>query len=440
MRIHLLKRNIKLVILIAAICVTMCYLFGIYGLKPQNSQLSDYEVVPMYGGHRENNEKPSPFDDYDDPFSSSLVTDLKVYNKVKGKKCLEQRDFVFIKTMKCATQTMVQIFRRFGYRRHLNFVLPRGGNIYLGWPYIPELQDYRPSKRPFNALAEHSVYNETVMKSIMPKTTHYVTIIREPFSQFKSSFHYFNVANISRMKKTKDDISEYLHHLDTYETFYKTPAASATRYCIPDEFSVTKNLLSHCLGMPLGFPAGRENITSQSGKIAEYIEMLDRNFMLVMIMEYFHESLVLLKRLMCWSMEDIMYHTVNVGQYSYKDKTPDPENLKIYKHWSGVDFLLYNHFNQSFWKKVKHQGDDFFDEVKTFNDIHTRVSKYCSNLEEGENSMMIMATAFSDQFVVTKEYCVMLGVDLLTFLKTRMEREEGWVNQDTGNKGPKRGC
>ncbi|XP_052767680.1 galactosylceramide sulfotransferase-like [Mya arenaria] len=431
---RLIRRKAKTLLLLFILFIILGYLL-LHSRRHDPMKEFDYG---MYG--KDDHDHISVDTDYNDPFESFLIKDLKVHNKIKDHTCLEQRNFVFIKTMKCATQTMVQILRRFGYRRHLNFVLPKGNNIYIGWPYIPEPQDYRKSSQGFNALVEHSVYNETVMKNMMPVNTRYVTILREPFSQFKSAFHYFNVANITKMKPSKDQVFDYLHNLESYEHFYKSSQTATIRYCIPDGFSVTKNMLSHCLGMPLGFPAGRENIASDFAKVQEYISTLDRNFMLVMIMEYFHESLVLLKRLMCWSLEDIIYHTTNVGVYSYKNKPADPDSLKIYKQWSHLDFILYDHFNRSFWKKVEKQGKDFFEEVKEYNTIQEQVSKFCSDLGDGENMLRIPASSFSNEIEIKKDYCMMLGVDLLTFLKTRSEREEEWPDTATQQQGTKRGC
>lgn len=42
------------------------------------------------------------------------------------------------------------------------------------------------------------------------------------------------------------------------------------------------------------------------------------NLDLVMMKEYFHESLVLLKRRLSWDFEDILYTRVNMLKYSYK--------------------------------------------------------------------------------------------------------------------------
>ena len=44
------------------------------------------------------------------------------------------------------------------------------------------------------------------------------------------------------------------------------------------------------------------------------IAFLDREFDLVMIMDYFDESVVLLKRLVCWELDDILYFKSNERQ------------------------------------------------------------------------------------------------------------------------------
>lgn len=375
-----------------------------------------------------------------DPFRTLLIRESKIYNKNGGHQCLEQRNYVFIKTMKCATQTLVQMFRRFGYRRRLNFVLPKTDHIYLGWPFLPSRRDYRHSSRTFNALVEHSVYNETIMKKLMPQDTLYVSIIREPWSHFKSAFSYFNVANISQVKNVPDRLSEYIRNIESYDKFYRTHEASARRFCIPDGFSTMKNLLCHCLGMPLGFPSNRDDISADLSKVQSYIESLDKNFALIMIMEYFHESLVLLKRLMCWSLEDILYHTSNVGNYSNKFNRPDPENLAKVKKWNRLDFMLYDHFNQSFWRKVRDQGDDFFPEVAVYNSLQDHVTQYCSSMENLKDPIIIQATEYHRKIVLNKDYCLILGLDLLNLLKTRAEFEEGPRDITTESPAQRRAC
>ena len=46
---------------------------------------------------------------------------------------------------------------------------------------------------------------------------------------------------------------------------------------------------------------------SNEEEVTEFIERMNKNINLVLIAEHFDESLVLMKRLLCWDSEDIIY-------------------------------------------------------------------------------------------------------------------------------------
>lgn len=76
-----------------------------------------------------------------------------------------------------------------------------------------------------------------------------------------------------------------------------------------------------------------------------------------MIMEYFDELMVFLKKLMKWLFKDIVYEKVNVGNYLiefYSDYIKD-----IYKKWSFVDYLLYDYFRKKMELKIRNGGFEF---------------------------------------------------------------------------------
>jgi hypothetical protein len=82
--------------------------------------------------------------------------------------------------------------------------------------------DYRLSDRPFNGLIDHAIYNKTIMNHYFPpKTTHYVTIIREPLKHFKSTFNYFKVEPIVGIF-AKQPLTEYLDYVEHFIVFIKT--------------------------------------------------------------------------------------------------------------------------------------------------------------------------------------------------------------------------
>ena len=55
--------------------------------------------------------------------------------------------------------------------------------------------------------------------------------------------------------------------------------------------------------------------------IKEYIEFLEKEFDLVLIADYFDESVVLMKRLLCWELDDVLF--VKTIEQLDKEKATD---------------------------------------------------------------------------------------------------------------------
>ncbi|BFZ12365.1 hypothetical protein BsWGS_15404 [Bradybaena similaris] len=332
--------------------------------------------------------------------------------------CTEKKNFVFIKGLKCATSTLLGVFYRFGYTRNLSFVSPLGRSLWLNWPYPMTSRDFRPSRRGYNILTDHSIYTEDVMAAIMPKDTVYISIIREPFAQLQSLFQFFQIAVKAEVPKDVDNpVVAYFSDLKKYESVYQNPDINDRR-CVPAGFSLTRNLMSHCLGMPLGFPPGTKDITNDTEAIQQYIQHLDSKFSLIMITEYFYESLVLLRRLMCWSFKDIVFMNYNVGNYSFKTAPVHGPTLNLHRQWSNADYMLYRYFNSTFWRQVSNQGSDFYSEVKTFKHVESQVQNFCEKLYNDDNSynytagvpnIVLEQTKWNKQFSISSEDCFMLG-------------------------------
>ena len=364
-------------------------------------------------------------------------------SRVDSKQCREKVNFVFIKCMKCATETLETIFRRFGYVRDLNFVLPIEKRIYLGWPYLMEPDDYKPPRKlpwcsqcpaNYNILCEHAIYNRTSMRLLMPSDTIYITIIREPYSRLVSTFNYFLMKQFLNITQL-DALSEYINNYRKYESIYKSAKLSKKRNCIPDNFSLSENLMAHCLGMPLGFPSGRKSIASDPEAITKYIKLLDKDFSLVMIVEYFHESLILLRRLMCWTFKDIIYLKVNM-RYPQELQKGNPKMQKqqeqLYRKYSPVDYMLYDYFNQTFWEKVALQNDGFFDEVRQFKQVHKEVVEFCASFKynfASTTTLLVPSTHWNAEFNFTTYDCGLISHYLLWSLHDRYEKQMKGLHQ-----------
>jgi len=283
----------------------------------------------------------------------------KGYHHIYAKPvCHARTRFVYIKMIKCASTTLTDVFRRFGLQRRLSFVLPPKGRIYIGWPYQVNDSFYRPSKSTsgFDILCDHAVYNRQKFSELMGHDTVYITSMREPFSQVKSMVNYYNVLNISDVPMSVSDrFTEFMSNIEKYEAVYKSAEASPTRFCIPDGFSMTRNLMSFNLGFPTGgFRSADEDLAYDSDLVHRWIAELAAEFSFVIIVEHFHESMVLLRQLMCWNLRDILFLAANAGTYEFRGEM-SADLVKLYRRWSSVDYQLYQHFNDSLWRKIAAQ-------------------------------------------------------------------------------------
>ena len=315
----------------------------------------------------------------------------------------ERDNFVCIM---CASQPVAVVLRRYAFTRRLNVMLPRDNNIYLGWPYLLNEVDYRPSVDKFNCLIEPAVYNRTIMKPLFPSDTQFITIIRDPWSHFKSTFHDLQVDKILGIK-AEDPLVEYLRNVGIYDAIYKHHNSNPHRYCIPDGFSVTKNLLSHYLGMPLGFPGDRDDISGNEVAVNSYISQLDKEFGLVMIMEYFDESMLFLKQLMKWSYKDIVYEKVNIFKYTH-DSYPDSIKNK-HKEWSPIDYIVYDHFQRKMESQIRNGGLAFQNELKKFKRILHTVNQFCKSVKQ---SLLLNSKITLKEFTFSGYECIFLSENL----------------------------
>jgi galactosylceramide sulfotransferase len=75
------------------------------------------------------------------------------------------------------------------------------------------------------------------------------------------------------------------------------------------------------------------------------------------------ESLVLLKRILCWEMQDIIYIPVNVrfSRGSQRSKTAklNKKDIKNLQKYNKADFLLYDFFKKRLLFQIQDADIDF---------------------------------------------------------------------------------
>ena len=351
---------------------------------------------------------------------------------IKLKPCKSKTNLVYLKMFKSASQTLSAMFHRFGYIHKLTFVLPLEDCLSFGWPHSVTTDYIRPSKTgQFNIVCDHMVFNETTLAGIMPKDTVYITSLREPFSQFVSSFHYYHIAEMTGIPKTiSDPVSEYLNNAEKYETIFQDPQTKIRfqQSCIPPYLSMTKNVMAFTLGIPLGYPLGTPDISNDWVAIKEHIEHLGRIFDVVIIVEYFAESLVLLKRFMCWNnFKDILYKSRNFGEYTNIKYTDD--TIEVYKNRSPIDFYLYEYFKNRLMEQISEQDKTFNDEVRDYKLFLRDFGQFCNSVASGvikgnAHALVYPSSRWSGEFTVVATDCELVNMDLewLELLKANYDR------------------
>ena len=318
----------------------------------------------------------------------------------------ERVNIVFVKTHKCATSTTVYLLHWAGMRRNLSFVLPRPHQYTLCYPYSFKTNCFRPPKKPFNIMCHHVVFNEDVISRIMPSNSVYVTNIREPFDRMKSAFYFYSVRKwLSMPNTTTDPLSVYLRDIPKYEyeAMHTSPGNEHFRKCMGN-VSFTHNTLAFELGLPTGFHVGTTDQTNNATYIRRWIDALQHRFSLVMIVEYYNESLVLLRRLMCWKLIDILYTKRNIRKYRHKDIHMDPVLVNNFRRYNEPEYILYDHFNKTLWRRIAEEPDDFRDELSHFNALVKDATDFCRKAKH-DDVRLFHSSKWNEKFVITVDWC-----------------------------------
>lgn len=254
-----------------------------------------------------------------------------------AKYCHPKSNIFFLKTHKCASSTIQNIFLRYGYAHHLNFVLPSLGN-YLGnqGPFHHSMAATSPwHKLGYNIFCHHTVFNKPEMAKIMPNDTFYVTILRHPVTLFESLYEYADLN---------------LKYGVNFEEFVKntSPSVNISLYRASGYLGV--NQMAYDMGInPRKF--NTEEI------IRDEIQRLDNQFDFVMISEYFDHSLVLLADKLCWNKHDLTYFKHNIRKTDEKQRRQfNAKTTRKIELLNSADMQIYDFFMKKFEKHVKHYG------------------------------------------------------------------------------------
>lgn len=312
----------------------------------------------------------------------------------------EVHHVVFLKVHKAASGTATSIIFRFGMNRGLTFVLPKWLNIVSATDTLLEKLIYPRLNNSFDIMTSHVIYNKTAFDALLHKDSVYIGIIREPYQQFKSSMNYmaplyvYNISNVN-------PIQQYLKDPLKYEP-EKFPRLSwinnrqATEFGTPEAIIMNRN----------------------KSAMNEYVQKLDKEFHLVIISEYFDESIVLLKRMLNWNLKDILYRRLHTRGWDRKLTIPRSYDKQLYRRYAFADYALYDFFFNRLWNQAKRAGDDFFKEVLYFKQVQEEVEDFCKVYPNITETYGVGKSDWNPVFTVDKEFCGLLFAE-----------EEDWVKK-----------
>ena len=184
-------------------------------------------------------------------------------------------------------------------KHEIKIILPKNNGNRFYWPHPFKKEMIKPfddfpetnSSVTFPAIIANHLRASQELYDTFPKAKK-ITIIRDIPSLYESSFGYMK-ATSAPYKKAGAIEKFYENPMSFYNE--KNPAG-------PEGADVfARNHVAFDLGLPW----------TDKDKVEESIEHLDETLDLVLLSDYFKESMVLLRKELCWEWDDVLFFVTN---------------------------------------------------------------------------------------------------------------------------------
>ncbi|NXG50798.1 G3ST2 sulfotransferase, partial [Psilopogon haemacephalus] len=286
--------------------------------------------------------------------------------------CHAKTNVMFLKTHKTASSTVLNIMFRFAEKYNLTVALPAGQLLHLGYPktFLAHfVEEFEAIGQNYNIMCNHLRFNPSEVKKVMPANTFYFSILRNPIPLLESSYVYYK-DTVPAFRFSKD-VNEYL--------------SSPTKY-----YHWVDNRVNMYARNIMWFDFGYDNNAGDSDSYVQAVlNEIEQNFHLILIAEYFDESMILLKHALCWDLDDVVHFKIN-SRSQDTVQTLTPESEEQIKVWCSLDWQLYLHFNHTFWRTIE--------KTIGLKELEKEVNQLRMRQKE------LMQTCLSDQEAVGKDH------------------------------------
>ncbi|XP_071943842.1 galactosylceramide sulfotransferase-like [Antedon mediterranea] len=316
-------------------------------------------------------------------------------------KCPSKQQIVFVKTHKTGSTTLARLIEQYAVDHKLNVVRKIGerGSVHFdqkfnyGCPklFLPprgvKTGDYKNYK--YDIFTIHAHYNRSVYDSFMNENSFYFTILRNPVMQFESAFDFFSIGSKVKLTGSKENILDKF--MLNVEKYWKKLGKMQKRYMHNNQlWDMGVDDVSICL---------KQNCSNN------LFEKLDNEMDLVLINEFYDESLILLKKMLCWDFEDILYLPRN--KRAKRTNMTTAVYQKIAK-WNAADMKLYNYFEERLKERISNYGEDFTADLAAFREMTKFLLDVCVSKERFD-----VGTRARNRYLlkqnITSENCQRIG-------------------------------
>ncbi|ESO88191.1 hypothetical protein LOTGIDRAFT_84378, partial [Lottia gigantea] len=242
----------------------------------------------------------------------------------------------YLKVHKTGSTTIQNIFNRYVLHHNLTELLPSRGNYlsdYSGkpiWHVLPP-----PGNKTFDMLFYHCTFNDKIFQTLLPADTVYIASVRNPVTRFMSAFCYYRELFAGDKNyylnmvsgKGSELVHNFLQNIKSYDK---------------ELLSDTRNRMTGDFGYPTRY-------FNDLDFFKDYLQHIGQFFDFVLVAERFEESIIYMRRLLGWSLKDVIQIKINTWSKSSNCKTQlSPNEVEVYRHHSPLDFKLYNYFLSKF--------------------------------------------------------------------------------------------
>eukprot|EP00005_Dracoamoeba_jomungandri_P009484 CAMPEP_0174264018 /NCGR_PEP_ID=MMETSP0439-20130205/20998_1 /TAXON_ID=0 /ORGANISM="Stereomyxa ramosa, Strain Chinc5" /LENGTH=311 /DNA_ID=CAMNT_0015349701 /DNA_START=590 /DNA_END=1522 /DNA_ORIENTATION=- len=304
------------------------------------------------------------------------------------------------------------MFLRYIWENQLNPVLPGVDGWYL--TYGGKFAAAPPPRfgHPYNAVVNHIVYERDTLEELIPNAI-YLSVVRHPFDQSVSYWKYFGQQEKVERFKEKQQMpystkppGEGVIVVERQVVQFLTELDQGV---FGDQMKDHTNKMSQDFGIlkkmnPADF-ADKQKVYKWGTEIAN-------EFHHVLVFEHFFESLVLLKRIMNWQLSDVLMCKSNSLVHSKIGEKMGGEEKKeaieLHKKHNLADWMLYNYWNQTLWKKIDElpERESFMNEVEQ---LRTLTKQFCDFCDHRSAEKEVFSSLDSKiQVRLSRSYCFFL--------------------------------